>query len=90
MCTIEDMPELRGRPQEVILGKSAPENLPKEDNIATNENVCRNEEYVIQTSNDVKQIETIPVKITILHTKKESIIVKTEEDPRKPWYFTRV
>jgi len=38
----------------------------------------------------IKKNRTKPTKITILHTKKETILVKTEEDPRKPWYFAHV
>jgi len=90
MCSMADVYELRDRQQKRKLEKRTPENLLKEERIDTTESVCRDEEYVLETSSAVKETETIPVKITILHTKNESIIVKTEEDPRKPWYFTHV
>jgi len=73
--------ELRDCPQKGNIEKRAPENLLKEESIGTAENVCRNEEYIFESSRDIEEIETIPAKTTILHTKKESIIL-VEEDPR--------
>jgi hypothetical protein len=90
MCPMADMYEVRDRPQKVNLEKGAPENFPKEGSIGTTENVCRDDEYSFETNRTIKEIEPIPAKIAILHTEKESTILKVEEDPRKPWYFTRV
>jgi hypothetical protein len=60
-----------------------------EESMGITENVYRAEECIFETSRDSKEIETIPEKTTILHTKKERIL-KAEEDPGKPWYFTQV
>jgi len=90
MCPMADMYEPRDRPQKRNVEKSETQNLLKEESIGTTENVSRDKEYLFKTRSAIKEIETIPAKITILHTKNESIIVKTEEDTRKPWYFTHV
>jgi hypothetical protein len=84
MCPREDMCELLGRQQRGNLGNRASESR------GTAGNVCCDAGYIAETSSSIKEIEPIPIKITILHTKKESIILKAEEDPRKPWYFTHV
>lgn len=81
MVSMADMYELSEPPP--------PPNLLKKS-IDETENVCRDEEYIFESSRDIKEIEMIPAKITILRTKKESKILKTEEDPRKPWYFAHV
>jgi len=90
MCPMADMYELRDHPQKGNVEKSETENLLNEESIGTTENVSRDEEYLFETRSAIKEIATIPAKITILHTKKESIIMKAEEDPKKPWYFTHV
>ena len=90
MCPIADMYELRDRPQKGKVEKRETENLLKEECISTTENVSRDKEYLFETRSAIKEIATIPAKTTMLHTRKESIIVKAEEDPIKPWYFTHV
>ena len=90
MCPMADMYELRDRPQKGNLEKRAIGNLLEEESIGTTENVCRDEESIFGTSREIKELETIPARIAILHTKKETIISKAEEDPRKLWYFTHV
>jgi hypothetical protein len=90
MCPMADMYELRDRPQRGNLEEMARENLLEEESICRTENVCRGEESIFDTSREIKELETIPGKIAILHTKKESIILKAEEHPRKPWYFAHV
>lgn len=87
MCQIVNICELRYYPKKGNLEKRFSENLPKEESIVTTENVCRNEEYIFETSRGIEEKETIPAKITILHTKKEKRIL-AEEDPRKSMYFT--
>jgi len=52
--------------------------------------VCFNEDSTREKNKTNKEIETPPAKTTIVHTKKEKVIVKTKEYPRKPWYFARV
>jgi hypothetical protein len=89
MCLMEDIYELRDRPQNENPKKRAPEGLLKEQSIGITENVCLDEECIFEKSRDSKEIDTIPTKITILNAKKERIL-KAEEDPRKPWYFTHV
>ena len=90
MCPMADMSELRDRPQKGNLEKRAIDNLLEKESIGTTENVCRDEEPIFGTCREIKELETIPAKIAILHTKKESIILKAEEDPRKPWYFAHI
>ena len=91
MCPLVDMYELGDRPQKRNLERKASENLLKEESIGTTENVCRNEEYIFETSRDIEERKAIPAKIiTMLHTEKESISLKAEEDPKKPWYFAHV
>jgi len=63
--------------------------VSEEESIGTTENVCHYEEYIFETSRDIEEKDTIPAKITILHTKKDNIFL-AEEDPRKSWYFTHV
>lgn len=89
MCTIPNPPNLKERPQKGRKTKRTRDSLHT-DNIGTNEKICCNKKYVLQTRNDIKHIMPIPVKITILHTKEERIIMKSDEDSRKSWYFTRV
>ena len=89
MCQIVDMYELRESPQKGMAEKIENECLLKES-IGTTENVSCDKDYFFETRNSIKDIETIPAKITILHTRKESILMKSEEDPIKPWYFTHV
>jgi hypothetical protein len=90
MCPMANMCELRDRPQKGNIEKKVPENPLKEESSGTTTNVCRYEEYFFEKSRDSKEEETDPSEITILHTKEENIILKTEEDPRKPWYFVHV
>jgi hypothetical protein len=84
MGPMEHMGELLVRQQRENLGNGEPESRGNAGN------VCCDRGYIAETSSSIKEVEPIPVKITILHTKKESIIVKAEGDPRKPWYFTHV
>jgi hypothetical protein len=84
MCSMEGMSEMLVRQQKENLGNGKLESRGNAGNF------CCDREYIAETSSSVKEIEPIPVKITILHTKKESIVVKAEEDPRKPWFFTHV
>jgi len=90
MCPMANVYELGDRPQKGTVEKSQTENLLKEEGIGTTGNVSRDKEYLFETRSAIKEIATIPAKTTMLHTRKESIIVKAEEDPIKPWYFTHV
>ena len=89
MCPMADIYELRDHPQKGKLEERAIGNLLKEESIGTTENVCRNEVSILDTRREI-EIEAILARVATLHTKKESIILEAEEDPRKPWYFTRV
>jgi hypothetical protein len=84
MCPMENMSELLVRQQ-----KENPSN-GKLESRGNAGNSCCDKGHIAETSNFVKEIEPTPLRITILHTKQESIIVKAEEDPRKPWFFTHV
>lgn len=90
MCPMANMYELRDRPQKGTVEKSGTENLLKEECIGTTEKVSRDKDYLFEKCSAIKEIETIPAKIIILHSKNESIILRAEEDPRKPWYFIHV
>jgi len=90
MCPVADIYELRNRPKKRDSDRRAPENLPKKKSRNATENACLREEATLKKSKHIKEIKTIPAKITILHAKKEIIIVKTEEDPRKPGYFAHI
>ena len=90
MCPMADVYELRDHPQKGNVEKSETENLLKEESIDTTENMSREKDYFFETRNAISEIDTIPGKITMLHTRKTSIILQAEEDPRKPWYFTHV
>jgi len=81
MCPMVDMYELRDQPQKGNLKKRSPGNLQKEERVNTTEHVRRDEESIFGTR---REIEAIPAKITMLHTGKESIISKAEEDPKTP------
>ena len=89
MCPVADMYELRDCSQKSNIKKKASENLLKRDRIGTTSKVCLDKEYIFETSRDIEEIETILAKMTILQSKKESMILP-EEDPRKSWYFTHV
>ncbi len=90
MCPMADVYELKDCPQKGKAEKSETKNLLKEENISTTEKVNRDKKNFFETRFDINEIEKIPAKITILHTRKESIILKAEEVPRKPWYITHV
>jgi len=90
MCPMADMYKLRDHPQKGKLEKRAIGNLLKEESIGTTENVFRGEVSIFDTRKEIEEIEAIPARVAILHTKKETIILEAEEDPRKPWYFARV
>jgi len=78
MCPMADMCGLRDRPQNGTVEKSG------------TERVNCDKDYLFEKCSAIKEIETIPARITILHSKNESIILRAEEDPRKPWYFIHV
>ena len=90
MCPIVDMLEVRDRPQKRTVEKIKNENLSKEESIGTTENISREKDYFSETRNAIKEINTIPAKITVLHTRRENTILMLEEDPTNPWYFAHV
>lgn len=91
MCPIADIYELSDRSQNGKPDTKAPENPVGKNNRTASKNVCLREEPKLEESKTIKEIEQSSLaKITILHIKKESLIVETEEDPRKPWYFAHV
>ncbi len=70
--------------------KGPPENCLKETSEATIETVCRDEEYFLETTGEIKEMETSHSKIRIVNTKNETVKVKLAEDPRKLVYFAHV
>ena len=90
MCPLVDMCELRDYAHKGNLKRSSRGNLLKEERVDTTENGYRDEEYVLDTTITTKEIETTPAKTIILHTQRESTLLKAEGDSKKPWYFTHV
>jgi len=84
MCPTAGIVELLGRQQRGKTGNSQPESR------GAIGNSCYDTEYIAEAYSPINEIEPSPIKTTIFHTKKESMIVKADEDPRKPWYFTHV
>ena len=81
---------MRDRPQKGNLKTSEIDTTVKEVGIERTENFSRDEESFLETYSVINEVATIPAKISILHTRKESIILKSEEDPVESWYFTRI
>lgn len=84
MFSVENMSELLVQKQKEHLGKDM---LESRDNAGIS--FC-DRLYIAETSCSIEEIEPISIRITNFHAEKRSIIVKAEENPRKPRYFTRV
>ncbi|XES76088.1 MAG: hypothetical protein ACBZ72_07825 [Candidatus Bathyarchaeia archaeon] len=89
MYPLADSAERKNRSQGGNKEKEASKNLSIEDNKATNENICSDEEYIFETSGTNEEIE-YPTKTTKVHPKKENTLLKKEEERRKLWYFAHV
>ena len=89
MCPVIDVHELRDRSQEEHPETGALETSLKKNNIVPL-SVYLGKKTTLVNNKTFRAIESCPEKITILHTERDTILVNTEDDAKKPWYFVRI